>query len=201
VILAMNVVEPIFVQCRDKPAELALCAPGTNLNLVSYARLARLVDSVCWRVISAGLAPGNRVAVFIQDPLIHALILIALMRLGIVSVSGKNRGFFWPFEVNAVIADTAFAYRTHRTILTDASWVSGEDRPLANEHIHRGSPDEVCRIILTSGTTGEDKAVEVTNRMMAARIERQYMFFGPQAGFCSRTYVDLGWQPHLVFNC
>jgi acyl-CoA synthetase (AMP-forming)/AMP-acid ligase II len=188
----MNIVEPIFVQCRNKPAEIALCAPGTKFNIVSYGRLARFANNVCRRLISTGLAPGDRVAVFVGDPIFHAIILIALTRLGIVTLSGKGRDFSGLFDVNAVIADKPFQSRAARMILADAEWTLGDDTPLAKEHIHQGSPDEVCRIILTSGTTGDDKAVEVTNRMMAARIERQYIFFGPRAAFCNRTYLDLG---------
>ena len=46
--------------------------------------------------------------------------------------------------------------------------------------------------MLTSGTTGEEKGVAVTNRVMAARIDRQSLFFGRRATFCARTYLDLG---------
>ena len=187
----MNIVEPIFTQCRNKPAEIALCAPGTEFNVVSYARLARSVNNVCRRVIAAGLAPRSRVAVFVDDPILHAIMLIALTRLGIVTISGKNRNFAWRFEVDAIIADKPFPNRAKRTILADAGWASGDDRPIANEHIHRASPDEVCRIMLTSGTTGDDRAVAVTNRTMAARIDRQCAYLGPRAPFCSRTFIDL----------
>lgn len=41
----MNIVDPIFVQAKNKPSELALCAPGTDFNLVSYARLQRIVNN------------------------------------------------------------------------------------------------------------------------------------------------------------
>ena len=77
----MNIVEPIFAQSANKPAELALCAPGTGFNLISYGRLARSVNNVCRRIIAAGLLPRNRVAVFIEDPIFHAIVLIALTRL------------------------------------------------------------------------------------------------------------------------
>ena len=188
----MNIVEPIILQCKKKPAEVALCAPGTEFNVVSYGRLAHLVNNVCQRIIALGLEPRSRVAVFVDDRILHAIMLIALTRLGIVTISGRSKNFSWPFEVNAVIADKPFQYSAGRTILADASWTLGDGSPIASEHIHRASPDEVCRIILTSGTTGEDKAIEVTNRTMAARIDRQYIFFGPRAVFCSRTYIDLG---------
>jgi fatty-acyl-CoA synthase len=196
----MNIVEPIFIHCRSKPAEVALAAPGTEFNFISYGRLARSVDNVCHRIVSAGLVPRSRVAVFIDDPILHAIMLIALTRLGIVTISGKGKDSSWRFQVNAIITDKPFPSHAARIILADTSWTSGNDRPIAREHIYQGSPDEVCRIMLTSGTTGEDKAVALTNRILAARIDRQNMFFGARAAFCSRTYVDLSLTTSLGFQ-
>ena len=196
----MNIVEPIFIHCRNKPAEVALAAPGTEFNFVSYGRLARSVNNVCHRVISAGIGPRSRVAVYIDDPIFHTIMLIALTRLGIVTISGKDKNSILRFQVNAVIADKPFPSRAERMILADTSWTSGDDRPIAREYIYQGLPDEVCRIMLTSGTTGEDKAIAVTNRIMAARIDRQNLFFGSRAAFCSRTYVDLSLATSLGFQ-
>ncbi len=36
----------------------------------------------------------SRVAVFIDDPIFHAIMLIALTRLGIVTISGKDKDSF-----------------------------------------------------------------------------------------------------------
>src|SRR5262245_24687493 len=121
----MNIVEPIFAQCRNKPAELAVCAPGTEFNMVSYARLERCVNNVCCRVISLGLAPRSRVAVFIADPIFHAIVLIALTRLGIVTISARSRNFSWRFAVDAAISDQPFQFSKGRFILVDSSWTTG----------------------------------------------------------------------------
>jgi acyl-coenzyme A synthetase/AMP-(fatty) acid ligase len=196
----MNIAEPIFLQCRNKPAEIALAAPGTEFNIVSYARLARSVNSICRRVIAAGLSPRSRVAVFIDDPIFHAMILIALTRLGIVTISGKERDQFWRLSANAIMTDKPLPDGAIKIILADASWVSGDDRPIEREHIYQSAPDEVCRVMLTSGTTGEDKGVALTNRVMMSRIDRQNIFFGPRAAFCSRTYVDLALTTSLGFQ-
>jgi acyl-CoA synthetase (AMP-forming)/AMP-acid ligase II len=198
--LEMNIVEPIFIQCRSKPAEIALAAPGTEFNVVSYARLARSVNNVCRRVISAGLGPRSRVAVFIDDPIFHAIMLIAMTRLGITTISGKDKNSPLRFQVDAVIADKSFPTTIARIILADTSWTLGDDKPIPREYIYQGSLDEVCRIMLTSGTTGEDKAIAVTNRIMAARIDRQNIFFGSPAAFCNRTYVDLSLVTSLGFQ-
>ena len=196
----MNIAEPIFLHCRAKPAELALAAPGTAFNVVSYARLERMVNSVCLRALAAGLAIANKVAVFIEDPVIHAITLIALTRLGIVTISGRSRSFSWRFAIDAVIADKPFPFPTQRVILADPDWTKGDDVRFDKRYIYRAAPDDLCRIFLTSGTTGEEKAIAVTHRMMAARIDRQSLFFGPTSPFCVRTYLDLALSTSLGFQ-
>jgi acyl-CoA synthetase (AMP-forming)/AMP-acid ligase II len=196
----MNIVEPIFVQCRNKPAEIALAAPGTYFNIMSYARLSRAVNEVCRRTLAAGLAAGNRVTVFIDDPIFHAIVLIALTRLGIVTISGRKRNFTWRFAVDGVISDTPFQFPAGRIIIADFDWASGDGRPPEQKPIYRATRDDVCRIFLASGTNGEEKGIAVTHRMMAARIDRQNLFFGPQAPFCARTYLDLPLTTPLGFQ-
>lgn len=196
----MNIVEPIFLHCRSKPAEVALIAPGTEFNVIGYGRLAHAVNNICQRAISLDLAPGNRVAVFISDPIFHAIVLIALTRLGIVTVSGRNRSYSWRFAIDAVIADQAFPSSAGRFILVDREWTKGDGHSPDQRYFHRANADEICRIFLTSGTTGEEKGVAVTHRMMVGRINRQDLFFGPQSPFCGRTYVDLSLTTSLGFQ-
>jgi hypothetical protein len=54
----MNIVEPILFQARHDPPAPAMCAPGTALGIVSYARLARFIHSVGHRAVRLGVAPG-----------------------------------------------------------------------------------------------------------------------------------------------
>jgi len=196
----MNIVEPIFTQCRNKPAEIALCAPGTALNIVSYGRLERSINNVCRKVLSFGLARGSLVAVFIDDDLLHAIVVLALARLGIASVSGRSKTMPWRFRANAVIAEKAFPFVAEKIILADAAWIEGEDKPLERKHIHRTRPDEICRIFLTSGTTGSEKGIAVTHGNMIDRIARQYFHFGTVGSFSSRIFVDLGLTTSLGFQ-
>src|SRR5712671_3098197 len=171
----MNIVEPIFAQCRRKPSELALAAPGTDFNMASYGRLESSINNVARRALSADLVAGDRVALFIDDPILHAILLIAFTRIGLVTVSGRNRNFSWRFEIDAVITDKPFQFPSGRIILADRDWINGSGQPLSPQQIHNPRPDEICRIFLTSGTTGNEKGIAVTHRMMMERISRQHM--------------------------
>src|SRR4029453_4304724 len=54
----MNIVEPILFQARHDPPAPAMCAPGTALGILRYARLARFIHSVGHRAVRLGVAPG-----------------------------------------------------------------------------------------------------------------------------------------------
>jgi acyl-CoA synthetase (AMP-forming)/AMP-acid ligase II len=194
----MNVVEPIFLQSDNKPSELALCAPGTDFNIVSYARLRRSVNSICRQLISTGIAPRNRFAVLIDNPILHALVLIALMRLGVVTIS--IQGMAWPVKLDGVIADKSYEFPGHRTILADPAWTTDNAEPIEEKYLYRASPDDVCRLFLTSGTNGHENVIAMTNRMIATRLDRQKLFLGPRAPFCDRTCVELPFTAPLGFQ-
>ena len=196
----MNIVEPIFVQAKNKPAELALCAPGWDLSLVSYARLQQIVNNICLRIISAGIAPRSRIAVVIDDPIFHAMILIALTRLGIVTLSARRGNISWPIKLDGVIADKPYEFSGGRTILADPAWRVGNDQAIEEKHLYRAAPDEICRLFLTSGRGGREKVYAMTNRMIAARLDRQKLFLGPRAPFCDRSCLDLPLTTTLGFQ-
>ena len=188
----MNVVEPIFAQCRNKPSELALCAPGTEFNLVSYARLERSLNSICRRIIASDIAPRARIGVMVEDPIVHAMVLIALTRLGIVSASATRSDVSWPITLDGVIADRQHDSLLRDALVADATWTAGDDRPVDAKHLYRASYDDVCTIFLTSGNDGrQKKAIAMTHGMIATRLDRQKLFLGPRAPFCDRTHLDM----------
>jgi len=196
----MNIVEPIFAQCRNKPSELALCAPGTEFNLVSYARLQRSVNNICRRIISAGIAPHSRVAVVIDDPIFHAMMLMALTRLGIITVSTTDQNISWPIALDGVVANRPLQFQAAKTLLADATWTTGDDQPVDEKRLYRAAAGDICRIVLTSANDGQQNAIALTHGMIATRLDRQKLFFGPRAPFCERTHLDLPLATALGFQ-
>lgn len=196
----MNIVEPIFAQCRNKPSELALCAPGTELNLISYGRLQRSVKNICQRVVAAGIAPRSRIAIAIQDPILHTMMVIALTRLGIITVSAIERNVSWSIALDGVIADGPVESACGETLIADVGWTAGDDHSLAEKHVYRAAPDDLCRILLTSTSDGRQAAIAMTHGMIATRLDRQKLFLGPRAPFCDRTHLDLPLATALGFQ-
>src|SRR5262249_30788993 len=73
-------------------------------------------------------------------------------------------------------------------ILANLSWTEGDGIPVDAPPVR---PDDLCRVILTSGTTGEPKGVPISHRLLADRIARHTTVFGARAANCQRIYSDM----------
>ena len=66
--------------------------------------------------------------------------------------------------------------------------------------LYQGGGGDLCRIILTSGTTGEPKAIGLTHDQIAARTSRLQFACGNRFQFCSRLFCDLGLPSSPAFR-
>ncbi len=194
----MNITKPFLYQCRYNAHLAALCMPGEPSQLVSYGRLARWMNNASRRALQLGLSPGDVVAIFVDDPILHAVIILGLSQLGIVTCSGRSPDL--PFSVDALIADNAFPYIAPQIIRADRTWIDGDGAPLPQTLLSEFKSDQPCRIVLTSGTTGDAKAVGLTEKMLADRIARHNYVFGELLPQCRRTFCDMGYATSLGFQ-
>jgi acyl-coenzyme A synthetase/AMP-(fatty) acid ligase len=177
-----------------------MCVPGASVGLVSYGRLEQFVANVCRTALSLKLKRGDTVAIFVHHNILHASIILALTRLGIITLSGRNPDLPKELTIDAVIADSPYPFTgVGRVLLCDLSWIMGDGRSVGVP-APVGSDDDVCRLILTSGTTGDAKAVAFTHRMVAERIARHQSVFGSLLPSCSRTYCEMGFATSLGFQ-
>jgi acyl-CoA synthetase (AMP-forming)/AMP-acid ligase II len=184
----MNIVDPILFQCRQQPPVAAICVPGAEIGLISYRRLALFIHNISRRLTATGLRPGQFVAVSIEDQIFHVAMLLALARLGMTSVSARGAARL-PLPIDGFITDkTLPAGVTDRVILVDMSWTEGDGIPVDAPPVR---PDDLCRVILTSGTTGEPKGVPISHRLFADRIYRHTTVFGARLADCRRIYCDM----------
>src|SRR5579871_1497811 len=197
----MNIVDPILFQCRRQPPGAAICVPGPGIGLISYRRLELYIHNVSRRIASLGLAPGSVVAVNVDDVIFHAIILLALMRLGMITVSVRQAQVALPINVAALIAAGKSGFsNAERVVSADMSWIEGEGQPLEPHHLPQTDDDQPCRIILTSGTTDEPKAVALSHRLVAARISRHWTVFGNRFANYQRIYSDVPISSSLGFQ-
>jgi acyl-CoA synthetase (AMP-forming)/AMP-acid ligase II len=188
----VNIVDPILFQCALQPKAAALCAPGTGIGLISYGRLAQMIHTICRQLSRFGLGQGKIAAVQIKDPIFLAAVTLALSRLGVATISRYDERIFDAIRIDALIAD---AYpplaNVDQVILVDLSWTKTGDALIDPPQAPGTAPDDLCRIILTSGTTGDPKGVAFTHRMVADRTASNNFVFGSRFPTYSRIYSDL----------
>ena len=182
----MNIVDSVLFQCKQNPPGAAMCAPGTALNAISYARLERFINNIGQRALASGIRPGNTIAILVKDYILHAAIALALAGL----------------LVHAVVADTTASLANPHNlpiITTDLTWTEGNDRPVEDRFISRGGND-IARIVLTSGSTGMPRAIAISHDMEMRRIERLVFVFANPFPACSKFFSDMGLGSGLSFR-
>jgi acyl-CoA synthetase (AMP-forming)/AMP-acid ligase II len=185
----MNIVEPILFQARYQPGAPALCLLGKHV--VSYAVLRAQMNNVARRAIACGLRRGSVVALSIDDPLLEAALILGLTQLGIVTMSvGMLPPAGLRFDAAISATKPVFASAAQHLALDD-SWIMGDGTPIEITPETQSESDEVCRIVLTSGTTGDPKAVALTHRQVMARNARYEYVLGNRLPTCSRLYMNV----------
>jgi acyl-CoA synthetase (AMP-forming)/AMP-acid ligase II len=194
----MNIVEPILFQAKYHPEAPALGAQG--IDIVSYARLAAQMESIARRAQAGGLQPGAVVALSIDQPLWHAAAILGLTHAGMVPVSVGMHRPPAGLKIDAVIANTRYPFVPEaRRLPFDPGWLVAAPAAVPA----RGAPatgDEVCRIILTSGSAGDPKAVALTHKLAAARNTRLDHVAGNWLASCSRLYMQMGLAAALGYQ-
>ena len=189
----MNIVDSVLFQSKCQPLALALCIPGTKFNHVTYGQLARFIYNVGRNAQSCGLVRGNKVALFVRDPILHCVLILGLTKLGIVTVSSREQNLPKELTVDAALADSSYPVDgPHRVTVVDNTWLAGDGLPLEPSTYADDSADDPCRIILTSGSTGFPKAVLRTHRNVSTRIHRLQTVYGSRFADCSRIFMDVG---------
>jgi acyl-coenzyme A synthetase/AMP-(fatty) acid ligase len=189
----MNIVEPIIFQAKINPNSIAICTPGTTMDFVTYAGLVRIMDSIGRVALSLGLERGNIVAIYVSDTIFHVALVLGLTRLGIITVSPRTPRLPRELGARAVIASKSEPFENvERIILADPNWMMAGGDPLSPEPVSSSGDDDVCRIMLTSGTTGEPKAIRFTHKHVQEKNARNEYAKGSRVAVSSRLFCDLG---------
>ncbi len=189
----MNIVEPILFQCKLNPLTPAICAPGSEISSVTYGVLEKLIHNAARAALQSGIAPGQTVALFVQDTILHASLIFGLMRIGAATVSLRSTRVPAGIAADVILTDVPQRFTEPATILgVDHSWLNGDGTPPDYERIYPGNENDICRIILTSGSTGEAKGIAFSHKMLANRIAHYTYSKGTRFAHCPSFFCDLG---------
>ena len=160
-----SVIDTILFRAVQQPHRPAI---GTSAGVVSFAQLAAGITAAALRCERMGLRPGGVVALLIGNPTWHICLIAALYRLGIpsVSISANDAASLAAIDVAGVLHDDAPPNGYDgRTVLVDAGWFAGEPVSARLAETPFGWND-LCALMLSSGTTGRPKAIAFSPRIM-----------------------------------
>jgi acyl-CoA synthetase (AMP-forming)/AMP-acid ligase II len=197
----MNFIDAILFQCRRQPPVAAICVPGQDRGLISYRRLERSIHNISRRLLPLGLAPGSTVAVNIHDVIFHAAMLLALTRLGFATLSVPDSVPPLPFKIDALITDARPPASTvDRAAVADPSWMEGDGEAIEPGYVTPAGANDICRLILASGSAGTPNAVAISQRVLSERIGRHLTVFGNRLPRCDRFYSHMPLATSLGFQ-
>jgi acyl-coenzyme A synthetase/AMP-(fatty) acid ligase len=187
----MNVVDPILYQCKLNPLGLALYVPGAEFGHVTYGALERFIYSVAASATNVGIAPGNVVATYFSNTVFHTVATLGLMHIGAATMSLRGPKAPAGIKVDCILTDVPGQVTGDVTVIAvDQSWLTEHaaagERPSA-----RGTGEDICRIILTSGSTGVSKGVALSHQTIADRTMSYTVFRGARFARSSRFFCDL----------
>jgi len=187
----MNIVEPILFQAKYQPGAPALCAQG--IDVVSFARLAAQMNNVARHAMAYGLKRGTVVALSTDKPLLHVAVILGLTQVGIIPVSVGMHKPPAGLKIDAVLKSANYPFAAEaKHLQLDYSWITGDGKPVEIAPAGGAASEEICRIVLTSGTTGDPKAVALTHGLVMGHALRAEYLLGNRFPTYSRIYMHVG---------
>jgi acyl-CoA synthetase (AMP-forming)/AMP-acid ligase II len=185
-----KIVEPILFQCKLNPLTPAICVPGSAIGSITYARLEAIIHNIARTALHSGIGPGTIAATFINDAALHIAFTLGLMHAGATTLSLRGPKPVAGITPDVVLTDNRAIFRDTTVVSMDVAWLEGDGA--AAPVVAQGSGDDICRIILTSGSTGVAKGVAFSHRVTAARNAHYMYSKGPRPARCTRFFCDLG---------
>jgi acyl-coenzyme A synthetase/AMP-(fatty) acid ligase len=168
----MNWFEYVQFQAKLSPDEPAVIVPG---GMATYGKLVECVDAAVQHVLHNGLAKGEIVALEIRHPLLHLVLILALHRCGVPSLTLQTSHLT---EQSKLKVDRLLSDRYQppdskfKLVLVSTDWLTPPAGVVRRTAEGFASADDVCRLVLSSGTTGVPKVISVTERTLQFRFAK-----------------------------
>jgi acyl-coenzyme A synthetase/AMP-(fatty) acid ligase len=140
-------------------------------QIVTYRMLAGGMLSAQHRIGRLGLDAARPLAIEVVNPARHMILALAAMRLGVPTVSiAPGEDSAERLNCAAVLADDSDSARRRPVFGVDTDWFTGEQSPA---RAAPPDPTALCRVSLTSGTTGRPKPLAQSEKILWRRIEER----------------------------
>lgn len=175
----MNIAQWLFRQAQGNPARPALFSGQEQI--ADYRGFHEHAAAIAGWLIRQGVAPGDRVALFMKNCPDYLIAQYGIWYAGavVVPINAKLHGREAAFIVENAGAGLVFTSPGLTEALAEAGApcqcvdMSGPDyaQALAGDPVATPvdrAADDLCWLFYTSGTTGRPKGVMITNRMLIA---------------------------------
>src|SRR5215208_5747371 len=164
--------EHLQFQAKSRPQAPALMTLRATL---SYEELTGRSRSVARYLADNGLKRGDVLVLNVNDPQVHCCAIVGAMAAGVTTFSaiGPRPALPKNLAVSAMITDQpATSVGDVRLLRVGPNWL--KDLPFESDFpAGANGPEDIARIICTSGTTGEQKAVPFTEEQLIQRVWAQ----------------------------
>ncbi len=167
----------ILFHARARRERPAVVLPD---RIATYDMIAQGMLRVEDRLGALGLTSGEVVCVALQSPIRHLIVTAALFRLGFPTVSAETAEEIIALRlpVRTYLQDAGESLTPGlRRILVDEDWFAGERRAVSSPAGFT-SDDDLCRIEISSGSTGLPKAMSTTVGEFHRRLATQFVTAG-----------------------
>ncbi|HEY1982847.1 MAG TPA: class I adenylate-forming enzyme family protein [Xanthobacteraceae bacterium] len=166
----IDFVDMVFCHAVSNPEKPAVVTSEATLT---YKMLRSGILAAERQLRDCGLKPGDRVGIHIFNAIGHMTLICALHRAGMVSVSldAPQAGFLDDAVIDALLTNKPIENTATRMIVIDDSWFNAEPPAAPGPNLaHDADPDSLCRLILSSGTTGTPKIIGLSFEAVQERL-------------------------------
>ncbi|MBX9846048.1 MAG: acyl--CoA ligase, partial [Xanthobacteraceae bacterium] len=196
----MDLVQAIQFHGYWQPDAPALYFPDHQESAMNYGELVRCVANVNRRLLGQGIEPGSLVAINVVDDLLHAVLLIACARMGVATVSGEPVLISSQLAVSASLRDKAVSDTGLPFVLVGRDWLARSVEVADTLDLPWPRHLDLCRVMLTSGSTATPKPVVLTYGMVAERLRSYNYAFGGDFPKASRLLCGMRLSSSLGFT-
>ena len=186
-----NLIHYLDFQAKRHPQRLAL---SYGNNAFSFLQLHKLVKSLAKKLRASGIKPGHIVSTQLNNPPLHVAMTLALLHEATISCSVANYLQIPPeVPVDFYLVDPEHLrgnIPAEKCLLIDTPWIESAVCQTSSDKAYDYSIEsDLCRLILSSGTTGTPKAIPITHTTLASRCFRRGNL-EPQLG-CELSFFDV----------
>ena len=166
----INLIDALEFRARSQPDVIAVQDVDSALN---YAQLYALVKRIAKKLSLVGVKPGQLVFTYLPVK-VDWIFTLALFHEACITCSHRGDtpidetlGVDWVISIKPIPG-----FPPDRTLLIDDDWLAQAQKQTPDKkYVVYENQDSVCRLIMTSGTTGQAKAVAYTIGIMMRRLD------------------------------